>query len=287
MRTTNFGTILENAARLAGRQVGLVGIPENWKALAALAVNDGLRRISAEKFPMMRRVEFRRYRPTWVTNAGWTPGQECWHNGAYWQLYGDSPTGAPDELDSGWRKLKMSEVSAFIEFEQPWEPTAIDSGSVDYTRFAFAVDPRQNPQAAPLATCGMSDLGVLLQSPAPEGVYVQFVPRMPNISFVEWSDELAYQAGDVVYQTGTKTCYQAVADVASAETAPSSNDKWIPLRVPDAFETYLTRLVAADLLTEDQGKYQTRAAADHEFEELCERYHEGAGDSRVRTGRFI
>ena len=288
MRTTSFGVILENAARLAGRQVGLVGVPENWKALAALAINDGIRRITAEKFPMMRRVEFRRYRPTWTTNTGWTPGQECWYNGHYWQLYSDSPTGAPGDVDSGWCMLKMSEVSAFIEFEQPWEPSAIDSGSVDVNRFAYVADPRQNPNATPVKVVGLGALGILLQAPAPEGVYIMFTPRLPNVSFVEWDDDLAYQAGAVVYLSATKDCYQAVADVAAgAASSPSTNSSWIQIRVPDVFEPYLTRLAAADLLTEDQGKYQTRAAADKEFDDLCERYHEGSGETRVRTGRFI
>lgn len=287
MRTSNFGTILENAARLAGRQVGLVGVPDNWKALAALAVNDGMRRIAAEKFPMMRRVEFRRYRPTWRSNVGWTAGQECWFDGAYYQLYSDAPSGAPDSVDSGWRKLKMAEVAAFIEWEQPWEPTAIDRGSVDVNRFAYVTDPRQNPNATPVKAVGMSDLGVLLQAPAPEGVYVMFAPRFPNITFTEWEDDCAYQAGVVVYYSHTKTCFQAVEDVAAGESAPSSNSKWIPLYVPDVFEGYLTRLAAADLLTEDQGKHQTRAAADREFDDICERYHEGNGESRMRTGRFM
>lgn len=287
MRTTSFGVILENAARLAGRQVGLVGVPDNWRALAALAINDGIRRITAEKFPMMRRVEFRRYRPTWTNNTGWTPGQECWYDGHYWQLYGDSSHGAPDEDDSGWCMLKMSEVSAFIEFEQPWEPTAIDSGSVDVNRFAYVADPRQNPNATPVKVVGLGALGILLQAPAPEGVYIMFTPRLPPVSFAEWSDGLAYQAGTVVYSPTTRDCYYAVEDVAAGEAAPNSNGKWVPLRVPDVFEPYLTRLAAADLLTEDQGKYQTRAAADKEFDDLCERYHEGSGESRVRTGRFI
>lgn len=287
MRATTFGNVLENAARLAGRQVGLVGVPENWKALAALAINDGIRRITAEKFPMMRRVEFRRYRPTWLSNTGWTPGQECWHDGHYWQLYSDSPSGAPDDLDSGWRMLTMNEVAAFIEWDQPWEPSAIDRGSVDVNRFAFFADPKQNPNATPLKVIGMSDLGVLLQSPAPEGVYVMFTPRFPNISFVEWDDDLAYQAGAVVYLSATKDCYQAVEAVAAGGQSPNSNDSWVPLRIPDVFEAYLTRLAASDLLTEDQGKYQTRSAADKEFDDLCERYHEGNGETRVRTGRFM
>jgi hypothetical protein len=52
------------------------------------------------------------------------------------------------------------------------------------------------------------------------------------------------------------------------------------------FQTYLTRLVAADLMTEDQGKYQTRAAADRELDVLRERYHDGNGASRARVGSY-
>jgi len=288
MRTAKLGTILDNAARLAGRQVALMTIPDNWRALAALAVNDGMRRISAEKFPMMRRVEFRRYRPTWVSNIGWTVGQECWFDGEYWRLETDRPTASPRNTESGWRWLPMSEVAAFIEWEQPWEPIAIDRGSVDFTRFAYTADPRQNPLAAPLKATGMSDLGVLIEAPAPKGVYIMFAPRFPNVSFVQWNNATDYAAGDVVYLDATKDCYQALAAVEHGGSSPSVDaENWQPLRVPDVFEGYLTRLAAADLLTEDQGKHQTRAAADREFEELCERYHEGNGEGRVRTGSFV
>ena len=51
-------------------------------------------------------------------------------------------------------------------------------------------------------------------------------------------------------------------------------------------EEYLVQLVAAALMTEDQGKYQTQAAADRAFDELVERYGQGAGERKVRTGRF-
>ena len=210
MKTVKFGTILENAARLAGRQVSLMAMPDNWRALAALAVNDGIRRISAEKFPMMRRVEFRRYRPTWRSNVGWTIAQECWHGGDYWRLEVDKPTGAPGEDGSGWRKLEMSEVAAFIEWEQPWEPVEIDRGSADVTRFAYQADPRQNPSAPPVRTAGMSDLGVLLESPAPKGVYVMFTPRFPQISLIPFP---------ALSPNRTPSCPRGPCAASSAQTA--------------------------------------------------------------------
>ena len=287
MKTVKLGTILENAARLAGRQVAQMGVPDNWKALAALSLGEGFRRIAAEKFPMMRRVEFRRYRPEWVSNIGWTRGQECWYGEDYWRLEAEHASGAPGSC-SEWRQLKMDEVAAFIEWEQPWEPTAINKAAVDVNRFAYVADPKQNPTATPLKVVGMNELGVTLQAPAPKGVYCMFTPKYPNVSFVEWAATNAYEAGDVVYLTATKECYQAMADVAAGGTSPAADsENWSPLRISDTFENYLTRIVAVDFLTEDQGKYQTRAAADKEFDDLCERYHEGNGECRVRTGRFM
>ena len=288
MKTIKLGTILENAARLAGRQVAVMEIPENWKALAALSMGEALRKIAAEKFPMMQRVEYRRYRPTWISNVGWTNGQECWHKGDYYRLETEHGTDEPDKPGSGWRLLRMSEVCAFIEWEQPWELTCIDKAAVDVNRFAYIADPKQNPTATPVKVVGMNELGVTLQTPAPKGVYVMFTPKFPNPNFVEWSATNAYEAGDIVYLTSTKDCYQALENVEAGGSSPASdNEKWQVLRISDTFESFLTRFVAVDFLTEDQGKYQTRAAADKEFDDLCARYHEGNGECRVRTGRFI
>jgi len=287
MAEVRFGKILENAARLAGRQVAAMGVPENWKALAELSIGEGIRKIAAQKFPMMQRVEYRRYRPTWISNAGWTKGQECWHVDAYYRLEATSGTAAPDVSGSGWKRLDMADVSAFIGWEQPWENTVIDRGSTDVNRFAYEADPRYNPDATPLKIVSMTDLGVVLKAPAPTGVYVRFVPVYPNVSFVEWSAQSAYEAGDVVYVGSTKDCYQCTSAVATGGTSPATDTAhWQAIRISDHFEGFLTRLVASDFLTEDQGKYQTRAAADREFEELCVRYHEGNGENRVRTGRF-
>jgi len=289
MKQIKLGNILENAARLAGRQVDQLGVPENWKALAALAIGEGIRRLAAEKFPMMQRVEFRRYRPTWTRNVGWLQGHECWYGDGYWHLEAIESSGAPGSAGSGWTRLDETQVVAFVDFAQPWENTVIDRGSVDVNRFAYVSDPKTNPNAAPAKAVGMTDFGVMLQAPAPKGVFVKFVPKYPNVSFVSWAATASYESGDVVYLSATRDCYQCLADVA----ANASNDSpdvdtanWQAVRVSDVFENFLTRTASVDMLTEDQGKYQAKAAADREFDELCARYHEGAGENRVRTGRF-
>ena len=294
MHDAKLGTILENACRLAGRDADTVGIPAGWKVLAGMAIEAGLNALAAEKFPQMQRVEFRRYRPNWNDKITYVVGQEVWHNGKYWQLV-DGPSilgaGAPGEDGSGWKGLQPGEVARFIAFDQPWEQVVMQSFGVDTTRFAYVADPRYNPNAAPIGGCRLCELGVLLPGDAPDGVFVKFIPEYPHVDFTDWTSGTFYRAGDTVYCAPAHEVFQAVVDVPNAEiaqVAPESDESglWRPIRVRGEFAAYLTRLVAADLLTEDQGKYQTRAAADAELERLIERYHEGNGETRVRTGRF-
>ena len=233
MHDAKLGTILENAARLAGRDPSTVAIPEGWKVLAGMALAEGLNTLAAEKFPLMQRVEFRRYRPPFVAGTAYRLDQEVWYDGAYWRRVGEG-AGAPS-VETGWRRLQPGEVAAFIAFDQPWEQVVMQSFGVDTARFAYTADPRYNPDATPVKGCRLCELGVLLPAPAPED---------------------------------------------------DTTGLWRPLRVRGEFAAYLTRLIASDLLTEDQGKYQTKAAADAELERLIERYHEGNGETRVRTGRF-
>ena len=91
----------------------------------------------------------------------------------------------------------------------------------------------------------------------------------------------------VLYFSGRVLCTRPLPNERSPMMTARSKSCRAPLRISDTFESFLTRLVAVDFLTEDQGKYQTRAAADKEFDDLCERYHEGNGECRVRTGRFM
>lgn len=292
MRQINVGAMLDSACRLAGRNVELAGIPESWRMTAAFAMNAGLRKIYAEKLPHMKRIEYRHYRPTWSAGAGWVQGQECFFAGAYWRLESDDGTYSPDTEGNGWRRLGMEEVAAVIAFDQPWEPVEMDPGGVDKDAFAYQADPKYNPHAKPIEGCGWWEEGILLPTPAPVGVFVKFVPLPPRVSMEEWSGTRGYAAGAVVYETSARKCFRAKGEieagtVESPNTEPSNAAAyWSPLEVDEVLEEYLVQLVAAALMTEDQGKYQTQAAADRAFDELVERYGQGAGERKVRTGRF-
>lgn len=294
MRQMNVGTILDNACRLAGRDPELLGVPDSWRMLAGFAVNAGLRKIYAEKPPHMKRVEYRHYRPTWSAGAGWTQGQECFFVDRYWRLESGDGTLSPDTEGNGWRKLGMEEVVAVVAFDQPWEPVQMDPAGVDKDAFAYRSDPKYNPLAKPIEGCGWWEEGIVLPSPAPVGVYVKFMPMPPHVSMEEWSGTTGYAAGAVVYSMRAKGCFRAAHEIAAGTEqtpgpepgTPAGRTDWTAVTVDEAWEEYLTQLAAAALLTEDQGKYQTQAAADRAFDELVERFTQGVGERKVRTGRF-
>lgn len=284
------GQIFENACRLCGREPKLLAPPVGWDVLAAMTLAAGLRTLAAEKFPMMQRIELRRYRPDWSEEQAYIAGQEVWYNGDYYRALHVVEGVAPTADTAVWRKLKMEEVWAFIHWDQPWENTEIDSAGVDMTRFAYASDPKYHPRTPPLKCTGIFEFGIEIAAPAPKEVFVKFVPVFPAISFVPWVKDTLYKTGDVVYRSSTLDVYRCNADLSAEEagTAPESapDGLWTPVRVRDEFETYLTRLVAADLMQDEQAKGMSRAAVEAELEKLIERYHDGNGETRMRTGRF-
>ena len=290
MNEIRLGRIFENACRLAGRDPLDIAPPTGWAVLAGMTLAAGIRTLAAEKFPMMQRIEFRRFRPTWSRSVTYSLAQEVWYDDAYWRLDDTTASGEPG-VAAGWTKLRPGEVWAFINWEQPWENTIIDPAGVDMNDFAYAADPKYNPHATPVKSVGMYEYGIELDArTAPPGVWVKFVPEYPQIGFTEWVSGTMYSAGDVVYRTATKDvyCCQKNIEEEVSDVQPEGDEFgfWTPVRIRGEFEPYLTRLLAADLMTEDQAKSMTRAAADRELEILRERHHEGNGEVRIRTGRF-
>ena len=287
-KSVKAGIVLENAVRMAGFDPSMMPVPVNWRMLAAMAVNAGLARIVAERFPQMRRVEYRRYRPTWTTAAEWRERQECYWDGAYWRLE-SAETGAGQTVPgegSAWRRLKMEEVAAFIEWEQPWEETAIEPGGVDVQAFAYEKDPKYFPDAAPIKGCRMSEMGVSIPAPAPVGVFVRFIPQPCEITFTEWRAEDEYAAGDLAYMTDRKECYMATGAATRGVNPAADGANWIPVRLSSTWIKYFTLLAASEIQTAEQGRYQTQAAAESELQSLRERFLDFGGENDAEMGGY-
>lgn len=282
------GTVLENAVRMAGFDPSLMAIPVNWRMLAAMAVNAGLAQIVAERFPQMRRVEYRRYRPTWSSQEEWREKQECYWGREYWRLESAAEGAGRAEPGSGsaWRKLKMEEVAAFIEWEQPWEGTAIEPGGVDVQEFAYAEDPKYHPDAAPIRGCRATEMGVAIPAPAPVGVFVRFIPQPCEITFTEWESESGYAAGDLVYVTAQKECYMATGTATQGVQPLADPSRWIPVRISATWAKYFTLLAASEIQTAEQGRYQTQAAAEAEMQSLRERFIDFGGENDASMGGY-
>ena len=290
MRTVKAGLVLENAVRMAGFEPATMAVPVRWRMLAAMAVNNAFQKIAAEKFPQMKRVEFRRYRPTWQPDVGWRERQECFWNGAYWRLE-TAETGAGAAEPSAaegcpWRMLKMEEVSAFIEYDQPWEGTAIEPGGVDVQEFAYVEDPKYCPDAAPIKGCKASELGIVIPSPAPGGVFVRFIPQPTEITFTEWDELEGYKRGDVAYLTSRKECYIASGEPTDGINPAADPENWTRVEINSTWVKYLTLVAAAEIMTAEQGRYQTEADANREFERLCERYLAYGGENDANMGGY-
>ena len=287
-KTVKAGVVLENAVRMAGFDPSLMAVPVNWRMLAALAVNAGLGEIVSERFPQMRRVEYRRYRPTWSSTAEWRERQECYWDGGYWRLESaESEAGrqVPGE-GSAWRRLKMEEVAAFIEWEQPWEETAIEPGGVDVQEFAYASDPKYSPDATPIRGCRATELGVSIPAPAPVGVFVRFIPQPSEITYTEWDAATQYEAGDLAYVTAQKECYMATGAAERGVQPAADGAHWMPVRITTTWEKYFTLKAAAEIQTAEQGRYQTQAAAESEMQRLRERFIDFEGENEAEMGGY-
>ena len=182
--------------------------------------------------------------------------------------------------------LRMDEVSAFIEYDQPWEGTAIEPGGVDVQEFAYVVDPKYAPDATPIKGCRASELGIVIPSPAPEGVFVRFIPQPMEISFTEWEELEGYKRGDVAYLTSRKECYIASGEPTEGINPSADPENWTRVEINSTWMKYLTLAAAASIMTAEQGRYQTEAAANAEFDALCERFLAYGGENDANIGGY-
>jgi len=119
----------------------------------------------------------------------------------------------------------------------------------------------------------------------PDKVWIRFRPIAPRFSLAEWSDSTEYARGDVCYYAADGNCYQASAPT-TGETPGESGSSWAAVGFPDMFQDFVVLACLAELQSEDEGKYKTRALAEEELERVAHKKLTQAGEApRVSIGR--
>lgn len=281
------GAVADKVIRRMGYTSSFTMTPELRETLGD-AINEAIMTVWAhQRWPQLRRVEKRRYRPDWKAKVVYLERQEVWHKGRYWQAAADCMGEEP--VEGGiWRPMEDAQIVKMIQFDQVWDPLPLDEAGIDLNAFAYEVDPRLNPHAAPLAGCTFWMDSVVLPATAPNEVWIVFVPRRPRVSFAEWQEGATYGQGEVCFMTVNGECYEAMADGVNTAPHTDVSGLWAPVRIPEFISIYLSLYALAAWKSEDEGKAQIAQAAEKELERLSETYFEKSGyraGAKVRMRR--
>jgi len=242
-------------------------------------------------WPQLMALEQRTYRPPWDATVNYSAGHQVWDatNKRYRQSLQDDNTGhtpaAAGEDDDWWGEVE--DFVKYIAFEQPWETTAIDEDGVDVREFAYYTSPLGDPEARRVAGCRrLADCIIMPRlADVPDEVWIRFRPIAPRFSLAEWSDSTEYARGDVCYYAADGNCYQASAPT-TGETPGESGSSWAAVGFPDMFQDFVVLACLAELQSDDEGRYKTRALAEEELERVAHKKLTQAGEApRVSIGR--
>jgi len=252
---------------------------EKW----ADAVNDALREAYAEqKWPQMIRTEQRQFRPDWDESILYSAGMGVLHENKYYDAVVDNSSVVPGTDEQTW--AEPVEMSMFVQFEQPWEGVLMDATGIDLNRFAYLTDPRLRPNTPSIRGCKFWMESVLLPRVDQTKVWCRFIPRRERFDLTEWADDESYERGDVRFRTITGDCYRALEEVEAAEEPPETNTKWLRIRIPEFMQKFVKLSVAADEMSEESGRYRTKAAAENELIRMSDTIIDGSGDNEVEFG---
>lgn len=289
MQMVSMGEIADGVIQGMGWEAEAYTLSGRDRKTLKNAVNNALARLYSEhKWPTLRRVELRTYRPPWDAAETYAAGDEVWladaaadGGGDYWRATAASTGTAPADGSLVWGRVTDGDpLTKFVQLAQPWEAWAMDEGGVDLDFFAFDKDPRLNPRLKPIAGCDFWMESVTLPPDAPKRVWVMFVPQRPHADFTEWVAGTAYAAGDYCYRTLTGNTYAALRDSTGAVPEESPLD-WTEIGVPEIFANYLTLCGEAAWRKEDDGRARAQAEAETELERLAGACIDRAG---VRQG---
>lgn len=286
MRMVSAGRISEDVLAALGWSAAAYTLTGKDRSILTRACQQAVNRVySRQKWPQLRRVEYRTFRPPWSSTVTYVAGNEVWvldpsedAGGAYYRLLAATSLNE-DPLESDatvWERV--TDLIPFVQFVQPWETYAIDPEGLDCKAFAYASDPRGNPELKPIAGCYPYMESVMLPKgeATPSRVWVIFIPERPRLDFTEWTAG-TYAQGDARFKTSTGRCYVSLEDGNTED--PDGSDKWTEIGVPEMFREYVTLYCVGQWLDADHGAATAQRQAEAELERL-ERAHfeaQGAG----------
>jgi hypothetical protein len=253
----------------------------------SLLANHAIRKAwEAELWPQLMVIEQRRYRPDYDATVSYSTDKEVWYGAGYWRSLSDANQGNTPATGSAYWESADADMIAYIAFDQPWETRVIDETGVEWARCVFAQDPQLAPDTPPLDGCRPFEQSILVPTAtAPLEPYVRFRPTRPKVSFVAYTADTAYAAGDVRYRSTTGHCYLALLP-STAKTPEDEVTYWSPVGIPEMFEDFIRLYLASERATDDEGKFKSLAKAEAELDRLRDVYLHIGGDRTATRMRW-
>lgn len=275
VRMIGMGRIADAVIRALGYEPSAYTLSGRDRTTLTDAVNEALAELYGEhKWPMLRRIERRSYRPAWSESERYVEGDEVYTAATdgtddivYWRAAADNTGSAPSDASAVWTRVTEG-LAKFIEFAQGWEEFVMDECGIDLDFFAFEKDPKVYPNQQPIKGCSFWMDSVVLPAEAPNRVYAVFVPLRPQAEYTEWVAGTAYGAGEACYRTLTGQTYVALLG-STGKTPEDYPDYWTPVGVPDIFAKFLRLRAEAAWRQEDDGRARAANEADEELERLA------------------
>lgn len=294
-KTVSLGQILDRVFAGRGLLYGDTTLDEKERELYGWHINQHLRVAwDVTRWPQLMKYEERTYRPPFSLATNYSAGLQVWdpETEMYWESLEDDNVGnqppSDGEADDHWTPAE--EMKRYIQLDQPWESNEIDEDGVDLADFAFYDDPLGYPNQRAVAGCQRIADCVMMPAnvEVPNEVWIKFKPPAPRISLLEWSGATDYVAGDIRYHATSREAYIATRATTGEEpdTTVEGGNPWSPIGFPAMFEDYVVLAVLAELRSEEQGKYQTKAEAEAELERVVHKKGPQAGSApRCVVGR--
>lgn len=242
------------------------------------------------KWPELTVVEYRLFRDTWEAGV-YAAGDEVYHNGSYWRATGavtadDVPgeygakgvlvyaeggaiiaSADGDYLVYTNASATPSKWAELIRFRKVVLYAQTDQEEIGAVLGAWTLDPLKDTAAVKVDFSLMGDGAVFPPDYEPDGVWVGYRLRAPEVSPVVYSAEAVYVANDAVYVA--PGAYLVLSTTTAGETPTTAAAKFRAIAMPAWLAPAVKAGAYADLLEADS-RSEKAARIENQFIDLLE-----------------